>query len=32
MNRPTDLTMDTKAYEYSPDNIIDAPESSQISD
>ena len=32
MIRPTALTTDTKAYEQSPDNIIDAPKSSQISD
>ena len=29
---PTALTTDTKEYEYSSDNIIDAPKSSQISD
>ena len=30
--RPTDLTTNPKVYEHSPDNIIDAPKSSQISD
>ena len=29
---PTALTTDPKVYEHSPDNIIDAPKSSQISD
>ena len=30
--RPTALTTDPKVYEHSPDNIIDTPKSSQISD